>query len=418
MARQLSPAERAYIASSIRGAIDLVFAHGDGIPKIDLDAAYRRLLDTLLTRGDRRRFSLEMAAFAATLNNGHTSYRDPVGWARFMGSIGFDATPLDSEWVVTRAWRPGVRVGQLLERVDGKSPEELFRGLRRYISASSERGRRSRMFSQEHLFPRRLAVQVDGRIVVCHRGPGRWEPPPPRTSGRWLRRGSVAYLRIPSFGDPAHEARALQLLRRYRRAEAIVIDVRGNTGGSTPSGLIGALMDRSWQGWTISTPLRIGLARANTQLLELLDHRRGEGLRLSREQLAPLEVFRDLDRARLLIPSSVNPERPNAYHGRVILLVDERCRSACEDFLLPFKTTGRGTLVGTTTDGSTGQPYVLEFPDGIRALIGALRAYLPDGRPFEGVGLAPDREVRPTREDLVNGRDPVLEAATDFAGPR
>ena len=415
MPRQLSPAERAFIASSARGAVDLAFAHWDGVPSIDLNGAYRRLLEVTLTRGDRGRFSLEMAAFLAVLHNAHTQYRDPVGWRPVAGSMGFCAAPLDSGWVVTRAWRPGIHAGQLVERLGGRSPEELFRALRRYISASSERGCKTRLFSQAHLFARQLTLRVDGHTVTFRRVPGRCEPPPPTTSGRWLLRGRAAYIRVQSFGDPAHEARALQLLREYRRAEGIVIDVRGNSGGTTPSRLIDALMDRPWRGWTESTPLRIGLARANAQLLEILDQRQGKGLFLTRRRLAPLEAYRDLDRAQLQLPSSGNPPRAGAYRGRVVLLVDEGCGSACEDFLLPFKVSGRGTLVGTTTDGSTGQTYILEFADGIRVFIGAKRAYFPDGRPFEGVGLVPDREVRPTRDDLLSGRDPVLNVGTEVA---
>ncbi len=35
--------------------------------------------------------------------------------------------------------------------------------------------------------------------------------------------------------------------------------------------------------------------------------------------------------------------------------------SACEDFVMPFKDNGRAVLVGGSTAGSSGQPYVLDL---------------------------------------------------------
>lgn len=91
--------------------------------------------------------------------------------------------------------------------------------------------------------------------------------------------------------------------------------------------------------------------------------------------------------------------------------MDARCTSACEDFVLPFAVTHRAVLVGERTAGSTGQPWMHDFGDGVRVSVGAEWAFFPDGRPFEGVGVAPDVEVVPTIEDLKAGRDPALERA-------
>jgi carboxyl-terminal processing protease len=415
MTKDLSPGERAFIASSVRSAIDLAFAHWTDVPHVDLDERFRQLLDTTLVRGDRRRFSLEMAAFMAALQNGHTRYCDAVGWRPFAGALGFQVAPLDSAWVVTKAWRPGFRPGQVLEQVDGGSPEDLYEEVKRYLSASSERGRRRRLFEETHLFPRRLRLQVDGRRVVLNRKPGAWEAPRERTTWKWLERGKVAYLRIPSFGEPAYERRALELVRRFHRVPALVLDVRGNTGGRTPDQLIESLMDRPWWEMAVSTTQRIGTVRAYASLLELAGGRKGAGLHVSRDQLASLEVFRAWDHFQLLVPSIVNPPRPGAYAGAVLLLADEACCSACEDFLAPFKNSGRGSILGTTTAGSTGQPYILDLPEGIRAFVGARRCYFPDGRPLEGTGISPDHEVRTTRDDLLEGRDPALEMAAELA---
>ncbi len=46
------------------------------------------------------------------------------------------------------------------------------------------------------------------------------------------------------------------------------------------------------------------------------------------------------------------------------------------------------------------------------------RVSFPDGSPFEGVGIRPDLEIRPTVDDLRKGRDPVLERALELARGR
>jgi carboxyl-terminal processing protease len=75
---------------------------------------------------------------------------------------------------------------------------------------------------------------------------------------------------------------------------------------------------------------------------------------------------------------------------------------------MPFKDNGRATLVGETTAGSSGQPHAVDLGDGFRAWIGAKRESFPDGRTFEGVGIAPDIEIRQTAADLRDGNDRVL----------
>jgi carboxyl-terminal processing protease len=81
----------------------------------------------------------------------------------------------------------------------------------------------------------------------------------------------------------------------------------------------------------------------------------------------------------------------------------------------PFKDSGRGIVVGETTEGSSGMPFLYDFHNGMTLKIAVKRQYFPDGSEFEGVGIKPDVEVHPTIEDLRAGRDPVLEKALELA---
>ncbi|EQD51208.1 peptidase, S41 family, partial [mine drainage metagenome] len=181
-------------------------------------------------------------------------YHDIEGWSPLSGSLGFHAAPTGSDWMITRSWAQGLRAGEVVERINGEAPGDAYDQQERCISASNERGRRRNFFRCPHLFALKILLRVDGRNVRFRRVPGKREPPMERTAGHWLQHGKVGYVRIPSFGDPKHEARALELVKDFHEASAILVDVRGNTGGSTPERLIEALMDRPSRGWTESTP--------------------------------------------------------------------------------------------------------------------------------------------------------------------
>ena len=113
-----------------------------------------------------------------------------------------------------------------------------------------------------------------------------------------------------------------------------------------------------------------------------------------------------------LASRTIMPQNP-VYRGPIIILTDFDCASACEDFVMPMKTSGRAEVYGSATRGSTGQPFMYEFGNGMGFRISAKRAFFPDGTTFEGVGITPTIAIEPTADDVKNGRDPVLERATE-----
>ena len=109
---------------------------------------------------------------------------------------------------------------------------------------------------------------------------------------------------------------------------------------------------------------------------------------------------------------------PGAFRGRLVLLVDGGCVSACEDFVMPFKDNGRATLVGETTQGAAGLPYTYDFQNGMVVRVAVKKLSFPDGPEFEGVGIKPDIEVHASADDWKQGRDAVLQKALELlAGP-
>ncbi len=387
----LSVPERAYVASKIYSSIQVYFAHKSGIPDLDFDAAYKSYLDKAMGAKGRREFDLATLEFVAKLRNKHTQFDDQWLRQKYGQPLGFRVLVLEGKWAVMSARNNGLRKGDVVRAIDGVDIEAFVRDKERYVNASSERSARSLVFDRAFLFPSNFRIDLeDGRKISIERS----EAPKsavrdaraPASEGRWLLEGVIGYIKIPAFNDPNYERTAIEYVKQYEGAKSLIIDLRGNGGGSTPYQLITKLMDREWKGWSISTPAQIALHRA-----------RGEPA------------------AQLRIESEKQVPRQGAFTGRLIILVDRFTCSATEDFAMPFKENGRATLIGETTEGSSGQPYFFNFGNGMTLLVGAARYTFPDGSPFESVGIKPTISVELRIADVRDGIDPVLNKAKEVA---
>lgn len=391
----LTTARRAEVAARVLSTVERYFVHWDDLPAdYDLHAAFRAYTERLMAAPDRRAAAFATMRFVASLGNSHTGFFDNVVYQGAGIGHHFMADWIGDQWVVTSSERADLTPGDVITAIDGRPFEEFYQEQGGLLTASTDRFRRHQLFQRprRYLFPVRYTLTLDGgRTVTVDRNGTEEAPPPDSTTGRWLVPNRVGLIRVPSWNARHYQDRAMELLREYHDAEAIVVDVRGNGGGSTPLTLMQALMDRPWQWWREATPMQLGL-------YSYYGESRGG-------------TFFNFVRPTMAWPAERVPKADTTYTGKVVILVDQGCHSACEDFTMPFRVTGRGTVIGSPTAGSTGQPYFGQLGDGMSLAVGTKREYFPDGSRFEGVGIAPTIEVRPTRDDLRNGRDPVLARA-------
>jgi carboxyl-terminal processing protease len=106
--------------------------------------------------------------------------------------------------------------------------------------------------------------------------------------------------------------------------------------------------------------------------------------------------------------------RVKTYRGPLAILVDGASGSTSEVLAGGMKDLGRARVFGTQTAGAALPSVIDRLPNG-DAFQHALADYISEGgRSLEGVGVIPDVEVKLTREALMAGRDPVLEAAIEW----
>jgi carboxyl-terminal processing protease len=166
---------------------------------------------------------------------------------------------------------------------------------------------------------------------------------------------------MPSFGNAVHSC---------ADCAGLIIDLRGNPGGL-------GIMALGMAGWFLDKP----------------DQRLGT----MRTRQAPVKF-------------TVNPRLP-VYDGRLAILVDGCSASTSEIFAGGLKDLGRARVFGTRTAGAALPSAIDRLPNG-DGFQHAVADYVSEsGRTLEGAGVIPDVEVKLTREALLVGHDPVLDAA-------
>ena len=101
------------------------------------------------------------------------------------------------------------------------------------------------------------------------------------------------------------------------------------------------------------------------------------------------------------------------------MLTDESCFSATDNLLRCLRDLHpKLTVIGRPSGGGTGAPREIAKlkHSGARITLCTMRVYGPKSGLIEGRGTVPDVPVRWTREDILSGRDPDLEAALKHAG--
>jgi carboxyl-terminal processing protease len=186
--------------------------------------------------------------------------------------------------------------------------------------------------------------------------------------------GSIGYVKFNLFLDPARVMNLFgEAVEGCKACQGFVIDLRGNPGG------IGA-MAMGMAGWFIDQPdQRLGTLYMRDATLKFV----------------------------------VNP-RVYTFPGPLAILVDGTSASTSEILAGGLKDLGRARIFGTRT-AAAALPSVFEMLPNGDGFQYAIANYISEGgKPLEGLGVTPDMEAPLTRQALLAGQDPALDAATHW----
>jgi len=107
-------------------------------------------------------------------------------------------------------------------------------------------------------------------------------------------------------------------------------------------------------------------------------------------------------------------ENKDYYTGKVCILTNETSISSAEFHAMAYRIAPNATVIGSTTAGADGNVSQINIPGGISTMISGIGVYYPDGRETQRIGIVPDLEIKPSIEDIKNGRDELLEKAIEI----
>ena len=96
------------------------------------------------------------------------------------------------------------------------------------------------------------------------------------------------------------------------------------------------------------------------------------------------------------------------------MLIDGLSLSAAEFLADGLQKTGRAKVFGQRTTGFALPSVIEKLPNGDAIQYVHADYVNSRGERLEGTGVVPDYEVVPSREELLKGNDPVLEAAIEW----
>jgi hypothetical protein len=194
----------------------------------------------------------------------------------------------------------------------------------------------------------------------------------------------AAYLGIPSFQGTGRNREAMERFFKSLDRAAIsnlVVDLRGNTGGGP---ILATLLLR----YLLSEPFRY------------LD-----------DSNEAVEKFTDLVFERYYAP--IVPFPASGYRGDLYVLIDGGSFSQTGQVASMLKAAGIATFVGEESGGSfscNDNSTMIALPHSGFRLKLARTGFETTARSLpRGRGIIPDAEIRPSIDDLISGRDPVLE---------
>ncbi len=191
----------------------------------------------------------------------------------------------------------------------------------------------------------------------------------------------IGYIYIGAMDD-FDETKIDDIIENQKDLDAIIVDIRSNKGGD--GNIARYIADRFADGvhFTNTTEDKIGPARNDfSEKTEWFTAKRG----------------------------------PIQFTKPVVVISNRATISAGEDFLLAMNTFAHVTHIGDTTAGDFSNTSMHRFlPNGWEYRYSTQLTLLPDGSHIDGIGHIPAISVKNDMEDVLAGKDIVLDRAMQF----
>ena len=348
------------------------------------DHVLEEFLPRLAAAPDRAAYERTLRMLATRAGDGHVGVFSP-STVRSWPAI--DARIVEGKLAITRVYgtEPGVAVGDVIEKIDGKPTEQALAAALEVTTGSTDEARTQRAaqnalvgnegtditFTLRHAGGAVHDVKLARKPASAHISK---EP-------HWKKlANNVGYADLRTLTPDEVPAMFADL----GKTTAIIFDMRGYPNGTA---------------WPIAPRVNTRHAKYGAEFLQPLVTAYGE--------------FVD-NRVRFLQPLPTLPEGASIYTGRVVVLIDDRAISQAEHSCLFFHEAAGARFVGSTTHGANGDVTMFRLPGGLAMTFTGQEVRWADGHQLQRVGVKPDVLVRPTLAGIRSGSDEVLDRALTY----
>ncbi len=309
------------------------------------------------------------------------------------GDIGIDIRIIKNQIIITKVFKnssasfANIKPGYIIERINGLTIADIEK-LVKYKPPFNERNKKFHLTSEvlRHIYGESgTTVKIDfldennqphsKRVTRIEKGNGillgGGMPPAYLNSESYFISDNVAYLSFNAF-NPTNMGHVLNNLEKIYKSKGLIIDLRGNDGGSIEG-------------------MKLLLGR-------FISERKKYGTYINRNE-------RNED---FIEPTGTK------YQGEVVILVDEMSISGAENMAGIVQLFKIGKIIGKQTPGQMlwGNGYLIN--DSIALAIPIYKLEYINGFNPENNGITPDIKSTLNRKDLLRGKDTQIEKAIEY----
>ncbi len=423
----LTQSQKVYGLSRFWSEAQFNFPYFNYLANVDIDSLYYAYIDKVINTKDDFAYYQTLQSFASHYSDNHTYVEFPERiskklFRRSFKGFKLDLSLIEDKVIVTNVGSKNINdlpIGSEITYIDTMSVDQYLKeSVYPLISSSSTQ-------RTKHLGAKNLLLGLEGTTttITCKLPDGVSKTitlKRERNNDDWFLHNElmfheildpeISYLRIKQFNDASAIDSLLVHYDKIITSKALIIDIRDNGGGSSIIAKDIAsyfVSDNVVTGSLVKTRINIGNQRAR-------------GINLSKQDTTNNEINKAnflIAKGLYLFPlgiSSFTNEievKDRITDIPVVVLTNAINISAAEEFLVYLKSQENITFIGETTGGGNGQPMIVDYPGGGHIAICTQYCSFPDGQDYYRTGITPDILVSQTINDLINGRDSVLEAS-------
>lgn len=225
--------------------------------------------------------------------------------------------------------------------------------------------------------------------------------------------GNIAYINIGSFTDRNILSKFQNDLDSIKKCSSIILDVRGNSGGSSFGDQICKYFtnDTTFESYSMDTKVNNAYYKAlgaysSSLVSEIL------GISPRYNEYADYFLNNKYENKKWMTSTKDDSLRGVLSNKKLVILTNQKVFSAAETFVLTFRNLNIGTVIGQPTAGSSTQPLIIPLLGGGHIRISTQRTLRKNGEIY--TFIKPDILVTPLIEDYINGYDRILNEAIKF----